>query len=42
MKKDFDTWNKRKKEIDVRIVRDSIFFREAEVWWIHIGLRPLP
>jgi mRNA interferase MazF len=36
MLKDFDTWNTKKKEIDAR--QEILFFREGEVWWVHLGL----
>ena len=36
MLKDFDTWNKLKKAVDVR---DQLpYFREREVWWCSLGL----
>lgn len=38
MKKDFDLWNEKKKQIDVRVIENTLFFKEAEVWWVHIGL----
>ena len=38
MKKDFDLWNEKKKQIDVRIIEDTLFFKEAEVWWVNLGL----
>jgi mRNA interferase MazF len=36
MKKDFDGWNIKKKEIDDRV--NELFFRQGEVWWVHLGL----
>lgn len=36
MHKDFDTWNEKKKLIDVK--SEIPFFREGEVWWVHFGL----
>jgi len=38
MKKDFDLWNQKKKELDKKFAENSVFFKEAEVWWVHIGL----
>ena len=38
MQKDFDKWNEKKKKLDVRVIEETLFFKEAEVWWIHIGL----
>ena len=37
MEKDFDLWNIKKKELDVRQT-DVPFFKEGEVWWVHLGL----
>ncbi len=37
-KKDHDSWNKRKKILDTRILPDSFFFLEREIWWTSIGV----
>lgn len=36
MKKDFDRWNKKKKEIHKRI--DAPFFHAREIWWCSLGV----
>lgn len=36
MKKDFDTWNKKKKQIDG--VKTRLFFGEREVWFLSVGV----
>ncbi|MBA3733559.1 type II toxin-antitoxin system PemK/MazF family toxin [Patescibacteria group bacterium] len=36
MKKDFDLWNEKKKKIDA--LEQILFFKEAEVWWVNLGL----
>ena len=36
--KDFDKWNKVKKIIDDKIVEDSVFFHERDIWWGVLGL----
>jgi mRNA interferase MazF len=36
MRKDFDGWNIKKKVIDSHI--NELFFREGEIWWVHLGL----
>lgn len=36
MHKDFDEWNKIKKETDAS--ENAVYFRAQEVWWIKIGL----
>lgn len=38
MKKDFDTWNARKKAINAKVIDDTLFFKEGEVWWVHLGV----
>ena len=38
MQKDFDTWNKKKKQINAKDETHILFFRESEVWWIHLGV----
>lgn len=34
----FDEWNKKKKILDKRILPDSFFFLEREIWWTSIGV----
>ena len=36
MKKEFDRWNKKKKEIHNDAER--LYFREGEIWWVHLGV----
>ena len=36
MKKDFDNWNIKKKEIDSRSV--APFYHEREIWWCALGI----
>lgn len=36
MDKDFDSWNSRKKVIDT--LKDRPFFKEGDIWWLHLGL----
>ena len=36
MIKDFDGWNTKKKKIDSE--DEILFFREGEIWWVHLGL----
>ena len=36
MKKDFDKWNKNKKELDES--NQSVDFHEREIWWCSIGI----
>ena len=38
MQKDFDKWNKKKKELDGKIIEKNLFFKGGEVWWVHFGL----
>lgn len=38
MLKDFDKWNNKKKELDIKVIEKTLFFREGEVWWVHFGL----
>lgn len=38
MKKDFDTWNQKKKELHAKNPDSILFFKEGEVWWIHLGV----
>jgi len=37
-KKDFDSWNKKKKLIDQKEVTDHVFFSEREIWSGSLGL----
>ncbi|OIO29268.1 hypothetical protein COX93_01645 [Candidatus Nomurabacteria bacterium CG_4_10_14_0_2_um_filter_30_12] len=37
-KKDFDSWNEKKKSIDQKEISESIFFNEREIWWGSLGL----
>lgn len=36
--KDFNTWNSLKIQIDSKEENKRLFFKEAEVWWINLGL----
>lgn len=36
MFKDFDGWNKKKKEVDQK--KERAFFKEGEIWWANLGL----
>lgn len=36
IKKDFDAWNTKKKEIDAK--ENRLFFYQAEIWWVNFGL----
>src|ERR1700674_413465 len=36
MEKDFDRWNEKKKHLNEP--REPVYFRDAEVWWVHLGL----
>lgn len=36
MEKDFDEWNKKKKALDKKM--EIPYFKEGDVWWVHIGL----
>jgi len=36
--KKFDEWNKRKKILNERILQDSFFFLEREIWWTSTGV----
>ncbi len=38
MEKDFDVWNQKKKELHAKTKDSILFFREGEVWWIHLGV----
>lgn len=34
---DFDLWNNKKKEINLKIIPSSFHYYEREVWWCSIG-----
>ena len=36
MHKDFDRWNKTKKKLNAEV--EPLYFREGEVWWVHLGV----
>lgn len=36
--KKFDEWNTRKKILNERVLPDSFFFLEREIWWTSIGV----
>jgi mRNA-degrading endonuclease toxin of MazEF toxin-antitoxin module len=36
--KHHDEWNIQKKNIDVRVMQNSLFIKEREVWWISVGV----
>lgn len=36
MQKDFDNWNKEKKNINTR--KELIFYRQREIWWCALGI----
>lgn len=36
--KDFDTWNKKKKETDAKLSDRNLYIHEREVWWSSIGV----
>jgi mRNA interferase MazF len=36
--KDFGSWNNLKIKIDSELEERRLFFKEGEVWWIHLGL----
>lgn len=36
--KNFDEWNKRKKNISSQKPKDSLYVKEREVWWISVGV----
>lgn len=36
MPKDFDRWNKKKKALNADT--EPLYFREGEVWWVHLGV----
>ena len=37
MQKDFDGWNKIKKELDGK-KEEPLFFKQGEIWWVNLGL----
>lgn len=36
MDKDFDNWNRLKKDIQNK--EQQLFFKEGEIWWVNLGL----
>lgn len=38
MQKEFDQWNTKKKSIDEQSDTESIYFREADIWWCCLGV----
>ncbi|MFY9990557.1 MAG: hypothetical protein WAL40_05890, partial [Rhodoplanes sp.] len=38
MEKDFDGWNKIKKEVNAYELRRDFFYHQREVWWCAIGV----
>jgi hypothetical protein len=36
MEKDFDRWNKKKKILNSDA--EPLYFREGEIWWVHLGV----
>lgn len=38
MTKDFDRWNKEKKNTQARDDIDTLYFKERDVWWARIGV----
>jgi mRNA interferase MazF len=38
MKKDFDLWNKEKKQTDNKKLGYNFFYHSREVWWCSVGL----
>lgn len=38
MEKDFDNWNKEKKNVDKKNVNRDLFFYAREIWWCSAGL----
>lgn len=38
MEKDFDTWNQKKKELHAKVLDSILFFKEGEIWWVHLGV----
>ena len=37
-KKDFDKWSNKKKILNNKIISNSLFFLEGEIWWASIGV----
>ena len=37
MQKDFDRWNKQKKELNAD-ESEPLYFREGDIWWAHLGV----
>ncbi|MEN9921342.1 MAG: hypothetical protein RLZZ517_320 [Candidatus Parcubacteria bacterium] len=38
MQKDFDEWNKRKKNIHLKIINEHLFVKVGEVWMMNLGV----
>ncbi len=38
MKKDFDTWNKQKKQLHGVKRKEKLYFKEREIWWSSLGV----
>ncbi|MEK7504779.1 MAG: reverse transcriptase-like protein, partial [Patescibacteria group bacterium] len=38
MIRDFDRWNKRKKEIQTALPKGNFFYKEGEIWWCGLGV----
>ncbi len=38
MQKDFDSWNKEKKQVDSKNIGYDFFYHAREVWWCAVGL----
>ena len=36
--KNFNTWHKLKIQIDSKLEKQRLYFKEAEIWWINLGL----
>jgi len=36
--KDYDRWNNKKKDLNKRVLPDSFFFLEREIWWTSTGV----
>lgn len=36
--KQFDFWNRKKKGLDHKIMTDSFYYHEREVWWCSVGV----
>ncbi len=36
--KDYDKWNNKKKDLNKRVLPDSFFFLDREIWWTSTGV----